>query len=859
MRHIPVTSALLLQRSVSVINIIAVVLALSLLTGTLGIIDSSLLHLAALFLLLGVALLNIPLRHTFHLLETKATRNPPLLGSILLIVAFLLLLLSTTPILCIASIPLLLVGLSFVTRANAREQHELPRLAAASFGYALVYLLIQTIPLFWFFLQQTSLRLSHGIGTITGTPLLLGPTASGFWIFILFVTVLVCSFLLIPKKSRKELLRFIECLVGLFLLWVIYLIFLSLITPSSNADAIQFHPVFFSFCLIVLLLYYFRFPFTVQSPEKNLSNRKRNVLWKTGAIWVSVLLFFSVSILTITFTIEPQHDSKKVLFYGQHMLGTWDVPQYGKYGREGVGMFGLWPVYLTTLGYQQELFVENTTAFLNETQPINQNITSYLNLTDYVSLIESPHLTNGLLNDVRILVITNLNVSFTPAEQTIIWEYVNTGGSLLVIGDHTNVGGLQHPLNELLNPVGISFRFDAALPLDDTNKWLTCTNFLHHPLTVPLTGIDELQYGVGASLNISAGASPLIIGTYALSDQGNRSSEDLAYLGDYTYNKGEQLGDVILVAAAYYGQGKVLVFGDTSSFQNTALPFSYHFLQTTFSWLASTQNSTMTTLQLGVSLILLVVAIILYSFSKKNSIPFVIYPILLVIALLLTTSLNPLLLAPPTETGPLVTLDVSHIERVTQESFTDDSLNGLIVNLQRNNYLPILLREFSPSLISAGKILVCVAPTASFTGDQITFLKHYMTSGGFVILATGYDDKDASVPLLQLFNISIESTPLGPVPYVEGNMTPYEDEPRFVDSWPLSFPQNQGTSYYNFTWDDLTYHLVVFEHYGKGGLLVISDSQFLLDKNIESIYDYWPGNIIFLKHLIDELKTMEGQ
>ena len=84
----------------------------------------------------------------------------------------------------------------------------------------------------------------------------------------------------------------------------------------------------------------------------------------------------------------------------------------------------------------------------------------------------------------------------------------------------------------------------------------------------------------------------------------------------------------------------------------------------------------------------------------------------------------------------------------------------------------------------------------------------------------------------------------------------YENEPRFVDSWPIEFNEQTGISFYNFTWT-IDYHLMVFIEHGNGGMLFISDSQFLLDKNIESIYDYWPGNIIFMKHLIDELNAME--
>ena len=72
------------------------------------------------------------------------------------------------------------------------------------------------------------------------------------------------------------------------------------------------------------------------------------------------------------------------------------------------------------------------------------------------------------------------------------------------------------------------------------------------------------------------------------------------------------------------------------------------------------------------------------------------------------------------------------------------------------------------------------------------------------------------------------------------------------------FDENIGQSYFNFTWN-IDYHLMVFVKQGKGGLLLISDSQYLLDKNIESIYDYWPGNIILLKNILDEFKYLEGQ
>jgi len=210
-------------------------------------------------------------------------------------------------------------------------------------------------------------------------------------------------------------------------------------------------------------------------------------------------------------------------------------------------------------------------------------------------------------------------------------------------------------------------------------------------------------------------------------------------------------------------------------------------------------------------------------------------------------------------TGNSISIDISHNERLSLDPFTDESVNGLILNLQRNNYQPVVLREFSEDIITKNKMFFCIAPTMGFTAEELTFLKQYMTNGGIIVLATGYDDKSASLPLMQTVSVDIGSIPLGPVPYGEGNTTLYQNEPRFVDSWPIQSSNDQTVSYYNFTWGDSTYHLVVYVPYGAGGLLCISDSQYLLDKNIESIYDYWPGNILFLKYLLNEIQLQGGR
>ena len=719
-------------------------------------------------------------------------------------------------------------------------------------------MLLQTIPALWHTIQQFSLMFSDVIGSIINKPLSLGPSASGLWIVIIFLILSIVSFFVSHNKKQPQIIRLALNIVGLLISWTVYLTILGFIEFESKNDAVNFHYLLFLFCLIPTFLHLSKYEFRESTIGiLKFKDIKIKNLTKNGAIWTLLFLFISsVTLTTFIGANNADTDDQKIMFYGQNMLGTWDIPEYGKYGREASGMFGLLPIYLTASGYENELVVENITTFLNTTQPVHENITRYVNITDYVSIIESPEITRDILKDVNVFVVANINKSFSRNEKDVIWEYVENGGSLLVLGDHTNVGGIQEPLNDLLEPANIRFRFDSSLPLDPKFRWMTCYQLLHHPTTSRINSLDELQISVGASLDITYSSFPMVVGRYALSDEGDRLNEEMAYLGDYEYTPGEQLGDIVLVAGSYYGQGKVLVFGDTSTFQNSAIAYSYPFIQSIFTWLNSERTEIIELLQIGISILLLIAAFLIYMALKNTLISFAFVPVVLCIALLISTIVNPVLMGDVKMTGEVVYIDSSHGERFNLELFTDDSVNGLILNLNRNDYLPIILREFSKEKIAEGKILFFIAPTKSFTGDEVEFLKQYMSNGGIVVLASGHEDKQASLPLLNEFELDVEGIPLGPVPYVEESPEEYENEPRFVDSWPIVFNEENSISYYNFTWN-IDYYLMVFVKQGNGGLLLISDSQYLLDKNIESIYDYWPGNIIFLKHILDDFKAME--
>ncbi|MDH7517953.1 MAG: hypothetical protein QHH19_06385 [Candidatus Thermoplasmatota archaeon] len=845
-------------------NITLILLALNLIAINLVIADSSFMMVSTIYVLLGVIVFNIPFRKLYNTIIGKNKEKKSIYrmtsGLILILFSFILLLVTDIQMLWLTSIPTLLSGLNLTLQGVKIKRKELHLLSVVSFIYALFYILVQTIPTLWYSIQQLSLLFSKAIGIMVSKPLLLGPSTSGLWIVIIFFILSCCM----PFLSYGKKKYFLFNVIGLTVCWIVYLIILSFVDFKSKSDVLNLHYLLFIFCLIPTFVYLAKIRFKEEQLDiLGFKDIKLIHVVKNGAAWALVLLLISCVVLTVFLGANSTNNNnakKNILFYGHNMLGSWDVPEYGKYGRSASGMFGLLPYYLNNSGYNTGVVVGNRTEFLNATLPIYENVTRCVNLTDYTTIIESKTITKDLLNNFDIFVVINLNTSFSENEYEVIWDFVEKGGSLLVLGDHTDIGGMMSPLNQLLKPIGMNYRFDDALPIDTNFKWIPCYHLMHHPVTYRIDSLDEIEISVGASLDINAGSFPVILGRYGLSDEGDRLNVEKAYLGDYEYNKGEQIGDIILVAGAYYGNGKVLVFGDTSSFQNSAIINSLPFLNSVFNWLGSQRTSTIEYAQTGISLILLIGAFVLYLRFGKSKIQFVLFPLALCIALVISAVAIPMILGQEEVKGNIVYVDASHVERFSLDPFEDNSLTGTMLNLMRNNYLPLLLRDFSKDKIKNSVILIFNAPTKTFSGDEIEFLKQYIQNGGLVILSTGYPDKDASMPLLREFGLDIADIPLGPIPYVEENPEEYQKEPRFVDSWPIvgdiGEDENDTTyPFYSVEIDDYEYVLMTFTRYGDGGLLLIGDSEFLMDKNIESLDDYWPGNIQFLKNILDEMKT----
>ena len=499
-----------------------------------------------------------------------------------------------------------------------------------------------------------------------------------------------------------------------------------------------------------------------------------------------------------------------VALYSEGLL-DWEVPSAERAGLLNSGMFGLFRRSL-------QRRVMEAGGEIVEVKSRGEHANRAAQTGHDRDSIADGTITAELLSSVGLVVFINPTTRPSQDEISMLRHFVESGGGLLVLGDHTNIAGSREALNSVLSFTNIRFNFDSAVPTRE--HWQGCLGIRRHPVTAgriwePTAGCAttvpeelRLQIAVGASLAIESPASPIVVGRYGFADTGDTlNGGPGAFLGNLTHDRDEALGDLVLVAAENIGKGRVVVFGDTSPFQNGALLLSQGFVSNAVGWvLSGGTHSCDRTDQL--------------SFGKETA--------------LIDFSLRP---------------------AVSLSLFSEASLGGLANCLARMGVVarPAFSRR---DWTAEGDYLFIVSPTRVGSTD-VERLLDYMESGGNLILSQGYTRPQPCGALLDRLGFAIENVPLG-------NGAP-NARITHKDAWALAWAgcesagQADGTAAAAVA--DTTvlasafgYPTIVTRRYGKGSFTLVGDGRFFLDGNLEGERNANSQNIVFVGELIDRLK-----
>ncbi|MDI1475972.1 DUF4350 domain-containing protein [Polyangium sp. y55x31] len=728
-----------------------------------------------------------------------------------------------------------LCAAALLTRTAPRAGEVMARVARSAALVSLLQVFLHHVPGAFCAWDAAADAMSRLAGHLSGQPLRLGPTFSGVWVALLF------AFLALPLSPRgavdarrargRAAVLLLACAVApiayMALLGPIerlgQLAIQAMILPPVIHRPLAFHPGQVSALAPLLLLLALLVP--AQYALGHLSHAPASPAPRRllPLVLGGLALFGAGYALTAPLLPAPPRGAVIAIHDPEppdsdRPAVDLSSPAIGRYGLAQAGMFGAFRNYLEAAGY--------TTRVLRG------------------------HIDPERLEGVDALVVINPQRVYTDAEHDAIWRYVDKGGGLLVLGDHTDLFGLQEPVNRLLEPIGIRFEFDSAFSL--RRHWRHTQEFFPHAITAGLVDALDAQIGTGASLTLRGlRTRPILVGRYGFGDLGNRANGGQGgLLGDYRYELGERLGDMVLAADADHGKGRVVVFGDTSSFQSLSLPHAYAFVERTFRYVVTPQGAAWWSKPL---LWLILAAAIALLVIGRPALGVTAAAAVLLVAADACHALHARPAPAPLDPGRLALVDTTHVGRWPLDYFEEGSMGGIPTALMRAGYLPVMSGRMPEAALDDAALAMFIAPVEAVAPATKARLRSLLERGGTLVVASGGRGASAANDLLEICGMRISDSPLGPAKD-EGTTG---DDPasstqrvvQFVDAWAI---ESKGRPFHavhaRYAGAVVSAETRVFH----GRCLAIGDGRFFGDKNLEGEFAFQLGNVKFLERLLEK-------
>jgi hypothetical protein len=553
----------------------------------------------------------------------------------------------------------------------------------------------------------------------------------------------------------------------------------------------------------------------------------------------------------------PDLRGKKIVLSEKGFL-NWLTPEHGQYGRLSIGMYGMMPTFLESLGAQP---------------------------------LVSPDLSEKDLAGASAVVLLFPNDPWPAGQKERLWDFVRNGGTLLLMGEHTTwekdenghladaaPGSEINRFNEILAPSAIRVNFDSAT--FTVGGWLHSYEHLAHPIAAGIRDqSNEFGSVIGASLAVRWPARPFLIGRWGWADPGDTASTR-AMLGNGDYDTGERLGDVVLAAEQRLGKGRIIAFGDTSGLTNGLTVGCHPYTSRLYTYLFAS-NLALPGWRLALALAALIALATLLCARPS---PWLLAAAAVCLATSLTVCSARTAAAwqrfPEGRTKPdgtprvpnnLAYIDATHMGAGSAESWRPEGLGGLSMTLMRDGYLTLNLDDFDARRLERARLLVCAAPTTTFSRRERADIMTFVRDGGVLIATVGYEDREASRALLQDLGFvvgidpadeaaGIEPRPLGhfKAPFFNGGN--YMAYVRFHAAWPVicTDPNRLVISRY-----PSGEELIVMRRVGQGLVVVVGDSFFAANKNLENeggeLFDGLRENAVFWRWLVALLREGMGE
>ena len=181
--------------------------------------------------------------------------------------------------------------------------------------------------------------------------------------------------------------------------------------------------------------------------------------------------------------------------------------------------------------------------------------------------VESDRLNDSTLRDASVLILKTPTKPYSPEAVESIVRFVNRGGGLWLIGDHTDAFGMSTFLNQIASRFGCKFRINAWVePPIQRNLWQG--DLATHPI---VQGLGTFLFYTGCELEIQPSDVGLMVGRRMIVEGPDYSAG--SFFGPLRAAASNRFGPVIMAGTGERGRGRILLWADSTVFSNFVIYF----------------------------------------------------------------------------------------------------------------------------------------------------------------------------------------------------------------------------------------------------------------------------------------------
>jgi hypothetical protein len=364
-----------------------------------------------------------------------------------------------------------------------------------------------------------------------------------------------------------------------------------------------------------------------------------------------------------------------------------------------------------------------------------------------------------ILHNADVLVLKVPSASYSDAEVASVCRFVENGGGLLLMGEHTNVFGSGVNLNRIAKTFGFKFRYDCLFGIDSVFKQRYFQPQIPHPI---IRNMPLLDFAVSCSIDPGLSSGQAVIRAAGLKNLGSD------YHASNFYPQAEdepemRYGAFVQLWATRHGHGRVAAFTDSTIFSNFSAfePGKSELMLGMLEWLNHQNSPVFLNILLAViGSILLIVGLILIGLKKETCVIIIAAGMLgWVVAGFCINSLG---------------MELPEAERLMVRVALERGISGASLPeggfisgeedcfghfercILRLGYFPY--RSDSKKVFD-GNLLIILYPSQKPSPGFIKELEEYVKSGGKALILDSVENKgSATNDLLQPFALSVKGT-----------------------------------------------------------------------------------------------------